>query len=163
MYINKNSKLIYILFGVVALIALLLGIALQHDREPHFHLETLDGQTFSAQNLKGKWVFINYWASWCTPCLKEIPELNEFAKNNQDNNILVFGVNAENASSAQVRRLVDKLSIQFPVLNANPAPYYNIGQVYELPVTYIISPKGILYSRLVGPQTQQSLAAEIKN
>ncbi len=107
----------------------------------------------------GRWVAINYWAEWCTPCLEEIPELNEFAAVNPDNSV-VIGVNYDGASGEELERLVNKFGIGFDVI-ADPADRLGYRRPVVLPTTIIIDPRGEVVDTLLGPQTLESLQAAI--
>jgi thiol-disulfide isomerase/thioredoxin len=109
--------------------------------------------------LLGRWVVINYWAEWCTPCIKEIPELNELAEQNPD--LAVVGVNFDDAEGEELARQITQLGIAFPILAEDPAARLGIPRPAVLPTTLILDPEGKLANTLVGPQTLESLAAAI--
>ncbi len=116
----------------------------------------IDGNSGSFNELRGKWLVINYWASWCKPCIKEIPEFNLFAEQNDDNAV-VFAVNYGGIANEQLRREVDKLGITFTALVHDPKALLGYPRPTVLPTTIIIDPQGQLHSTLVGPQDQHSL------
>ena len=106
--------------------------------------------------LRGRWVVINYWAEWCKPCIKEIPELNELAREYQD--LAVVGVNFDGAVGEELADQISQLGIAFPVLAEDPAARLGIPRPAVLPTTLILDPQGRLAQTLVGPQTLESLA-----
>jgi len=106
--------------------------------------------------LRGQWVVINYWASWCTPCIKEIPELN--ALDAQYPEVTVLGVNYDGASGAELEQQRQQLGIIFASLAADPAAQLGKPRPVVLPTTLILDPTGQLVATLVGPQTLDSLA-----
>lgn len=118
----------------------------------------LEGRTINFKEYNGKWIVINYWASWCGHCLKELPELNRFYNKHKDK-VLVFGVNYDQIPLEQLKPIVKKLSIQFPTLITDPAANLGIGHVDAIPVTYTISPEGNVSKPIVGEQTLQTLEA----
>jgi thiol-disulfide isomerase/thioredoxin len=77
------------------LLVLLCSIFMLSCTEKGSVLHDTKGNEIPLSTLKGKWVIINYWADWCESCTKEIPELNRFYQNNQDKNIVLYGVNNE--------------------------------------------------------------------
>lgn len=103
----------------------------------------------------GQWLLINYWAAWCSPCRKEIPELNQL---NQQNNVQVLGVNFDLPERIELNRQMKQLSIDFPVLQQDPREYYQFSRPRVLPFTVIISPEGKLVKTLLGPQTAESIS-----
>lgn len=107
-------------------------------------------------DFKGQWVVINYWAEWCKPCLEEIPELNELDRKFDD--ISVLGVNYDGATGEDLAQQMSNFSIEFPVLNYDPATVLGTPRPSVLPTTLILNPQGELTATLIGPQTVHSLA-----
>jgi thiol-disulfide isomerase/thioredoxin len=108
------------------------------------------------EDLRGQWVVINYWAPWCTPCIKEIPQLN--ALDAQYPNLTVVGVNYDGASGAELEQQRQKLGVAFASLAEDPAAQLGTPRPVVLPTTLILDPAGQLVATLVGPQTLESLA-----
>lgn len=106
-------------------------------------------------NLQGQWVYINYWARWCKPCIKEIPELSAFAK--QHPNVAVRGVNYDGIKGQALRDLEQELGIDYLSLEHDPAPMIGKKRPTVLPVTWLLNPEGKVVAELLGPQTQDSL------
>lgn len=117
-----------------------------------------DGGLQLAQ-LRGQWVLINYWATWCKPCIQEIPELNAVARQYTD--VTVLGVNFDGNSGEKLAEEVQKLGIEFPVLDEDPAAALGTSRPVVLPATLVIDPDGALRDTLVGPQTLDSLALAV--
>jgi thiol-disulfide isomerase/thioredoxin len=125
--------------------------------------QDLDGRTVNLAELRGKWVIVNYWASWCKPCFMEIPELNAFHLAYKDKDVVVLGVSFDRFDSVDaLRPIVKKMGIQFPVLTTDPASGLGIRQPSVLPATYVINPKGEVEAELLGLQTKRSLDAAIQ-
>ncbi len=103
---------------------------------------------------RGKWLAINYWALWCKPCVKEIPELNALNESHKD--IQVVGVNFDGVSDAELQTQIEQLAIDFPII-ADPAAYLETPRPQVLPATLIINPQGELIDTLVGAQTESDL------
>ncbi len=120
-------------------------------------LEGIDGTMTSISSLQGKWVFINYWASWCHPCLDEIGELNRFYEANKSGSVAVYAVNFDKLSSAEQRDLVKKFSIHYPSLQRNSLAQLHLGPISVVPVTFVLNPDGKLATVLYGGQTVASL------
>ena len=100
----------------------------------------------------GKWVIINYWATWCPYCLHEIPELNRLAKTIDPNRAVFFGVNYDKASDSEQQAFADANNIQYTLMHSNPfRSLIGDPELPALPTTYVISPKGsvsVLYGEL---------------
>jgi thiol-disulfide isomerase/thioredoxin len=115
------------------------------------------GSGFDLADYNGRWLVINYWAEWCKPCIKEIPELNALdAKYPQ---VAVVGVNFDGETGEVLRQQIDRLGIAFPVLGEEPSATLGVALPLVLPATFIFDPDGKLAHSLVGPQTLESLAA----
>lgn len=119
-------------------------------------LEDINGRKIPVSSLHGKWVFINYWASWCGPCVHEISEFNHFASKHADN-VEVFAVNFDSSSLPKQRRLVKDFSIQYPSLNPSSLKPLHLDDITVVPVTYVFDPNGNLNTTLYGGQTERSL------
>jgi len=115
-----------------------------------YELPDVDGQMQSLDQYQGKWVIVNYWATWCGTCMKELPDLVSMHENNKDKDIVVVGVNFETIGNEQLKSFVEKLSIPYPVLRSEPLPVTALGKVPALPTTYIIDPDGNVVAGEVG-------------
>jgi thiol-disulfide isomerase/thioredoxin len=107
----------------------------------------------------GQWLVINYWAKWCAPCIKEIPELNRLDQ--EHSHITVLGVNYDGVTGADLAQQTGALGVDFPTLALDPASHFNTARPRVLPTTLIITPEGELKATLVGPQTAESLLLAI--
>ena len=74
-------------------------------------LEGMNGDRIAFSSLKGHWVFINYWASWCDPCVHEIKELNQFYERYDASKVSLYGVNYEGLSMVEQKKLIKKYKI----------------------------------------------------
>jgi len=109
---------------------------------------------FEAGDYRGSWVVINYWAAWCKPCIKEIPELNAL---DREEGVAVLGVNFDGTQGAELASQMDSLGIGFPVLLEEPLAAVGAPRPNVLPTTFLLNPEGKLAKTLVGPQTRESL------
>ena len=116
---------------------------------------------FSA--LKGKWVFINYWASWCPSCLDEIPEFNRFYEHYKNDAIALFAVNFDGLSIAEQNSLIKRFNIRYPSLVHDPSNDLSLGDIRGIPVTFVFNPQGKLVHTLYGGQTAQTLAETMQD
>ncbi len=120
-------------------------------------LPDLKGKQVKVSDFKGRWVIVNYWATWCPPCAAEIPELNAFHKKHQANDAVVLGVNIEKEDLDYVKEFTADLKISYPILVADTPLTSPYGNVSALPTTFIISKDGKLFQKIVGSVTQQRL------
>ena len=118
-------------------------------------LEDINGRSFLLSELQGKWVFINYWASWCQPCLNEIPEFNRFYEENK--NVVLFAVNYDGVPPDAQKKLIQQFHIRYPSLSTDPARALQLGSISVVPMTFVFNPQGQLTYRLFGGQTMADL------
>jgi thiol-disulfide isomerase/thioredoxin len=117
----------------------------------------LSGETLKPSK-QDQWLLINYWATWCAPCIVEIPELNEL---DQEQDIRVIGVNFDQLAGEELQAAIQQLGIKFDVALEDPLTIWNYAPPQVLPATVMISPSGEVRNILVGPQTRESLRGEI--
>jgi thiol-disulfide isomerase/thioredoxin len=114
-----------------------------------------DSKDMFSENLKGQWVMINYWADWCPPCLKEMPELVSFASANKD--VQVFAFNFDQLDGEDLDYEINKFGVDIPSILTHPRDIWGIESPATLPATYFINPDGEIVQSLFRPQTQESL------
>lgn len=112
------------------------------------------GGTHSPLGSIEDWTFINYWAEWCKPCIKEVPELNAL---HREDGYQVLGVNFDGAQGEELSRQIQGLGIEFPTLAEDPATQLGTERPAVLPTTLVLAPGGKVHRVLVGPQTIESL------
>ena len=122
-------------------------------------LETLSGKKIPLASLAGHWVLINYWASWCQPCVEEIAVFNYLHKTNPK--FYIFAVNYDSMQLSKQKRLAKKFHIKYPSLKHSVAKTLHLGSVSVVPVTFVFDPQGKLYTTLYGGQTVESIMDEI--
>ena len=119
------------------------------------NIKVFDGSDTSLSKLNGNWIVINYWADWCAPCIKEIPELNEFAKENED--LFVYTFNFDHLEIEDLAPLAKKFKISVPSLVTHPRDIWGIQTPPAVPATFFINPNGELVLSLFRPQTKDKL------
>ena len=142
MYAMKNR--------IIQLFCLLIVISCQNN-----DIEIFNGSDTNLNKLNGNWIVINYWADWCAPCIKEIPELNEFAKENND--LLVFTFNFDQLDEDDLKPVAKKFNIEVPSIVTHPRDIWGIQTPPAVPATFFINPDGDLALSLFRPQTKDDL------
>lgn len=125
----------------------------------------LDGKTVKLADFKGKWVVVNYWATWCPPCRVEMPELGFFYEAHKDKDAIVLGVNYETSDVAKVKAFLDEQLIKFPIVrqkggaDGKNTPF---GPLKGLPTSYMVSPEGKVLAARTGMVDQKMLESFIQ-
>lgn len=121
---------------------------------------TLDGGTFDLADERGGWVVLNFWATWCVPCLKEIPDLDAFDAARDD--VRVVGLAYEDITPDDMRAFVREHPIGYAIAIVD---VYDPPKAFDpprgLPMTYLVGPDGIVARRFLGPVTSKELADAI--
>lgn len=112
--------------------------------------------------LAEQWLVINYWAVWCAPCRKEIPELNRLHSELHDQGVRVIGVNYDQLQGDELLADTQQLGILFTVLGTDPAARFKLPETHGLPATYIVNPQGQLMRQLRGEQSKQSIIQALR-
>jgi thiol-disulfide isomerase/thioredoxin len=127
---------------------------------PSLVIETLDHGTFDLASKAGKWVVVNFWATWCAPCLKELPDFSAF--NQQREDVEVIGLAFEEIEPAAMRVFLQARPVSYPIAIVDVyQPPMDWAVPRGLPMTYLIDPQGVVAKRFLGPVTSLELAAVI--
>ncbi|MGB8634312.1 MAG: TlpA disulfide reductase family protein [Rhodanobacteraceae bacterium] len=124
---------------------------------PQLAVSTLAGQPWRLSDQRGKWVVINFWATWCSPCIKEMPEISGFVS--QHEQVEAIGLAYEDSDKATVEAFLKKHPVAYPIALVDPfKPPADFDTPRGLPTTYIIAPDGSVSTKHVGPITAVDLA-----
>jgi thiol-disulfide isomerase/thioredoxin len=124
--------------------------------QPTLHVTTLDGKTFDLAAQRGKWVIVNYWATWCVPCIKEMPDISRFVAAHK--NVVAIGLAYEDSEPADIKAFLAKHPVVYPIAQVTlDQPPKDFDEPRGLPTTYLIGPDGKVAKHIVGPVTEASL------
>lgn len=129
---------------------------------PKLKVKTFDGQDFDLAAHRGKWVVVNFWATWCNPCLKEIPDLDAMDKSRED--VVVIGLAYEEIERADMEAFLKDHPMSYPIALIdvyNPPADFDTPR--GLPMTYLIAPDGKVAAMHLGPVTSEQLSSEIED
>ncbi len=144
-----------------ALLAAVLLLAAGGAVAREFVFKDMQGQAQRLSDYRGKWVLVNFWATWCPPCLEEVPALISLHEAHKDKDLVVIGV-ALDSTKESVRKFVAKHGITYPVVLGNYKLAEQVGEIDALPTSYLYDPKGKAVVAHTGIVTQASLEEYIR-
>lgn len=131
------------------------------DIPPDFELATLDGETLTLSELKGKKVVLNFWATWCPPCKAEMPHMQNYYRNSaEDDNVEIVAVNltdSENRGVKVVQEFIDSYGLTFKIPLDEKGIVGEEYQVFQIPTTYLLNTDGTISQIVKGPMDEATL------
>jgi len=152
--------MIRVLFGCLLAIAALTGppaeAAYETEQPVDFTLQQLGGGAVSLSDYRGEWVVVNYWATWCAPCRKEMPELS--ALHSERSDVTVLGLAYEDIDDSDFNSFLETAPVTYPILKVDvyqpPKPF---GAPRVLPTTIILDRTGRAVKDFIGPVTREAI------
>ena len=135
----------------------------EHMKMVHFNLPSAsDNAMVDSKQFAGKVLLVTFFATWCPPCIQEIPTLIKLQESYQAKGFSVLGLSVDEGGVVPVKRLIDKYGINYPVLMADNAVARGFGGVSGIPVTFLVNHKGELVKKYLGYVEHSVLNDEIK-
>ncbi|QSX79817.1 TlpA family protein disulfide reductase [Agrilutibacter solisilvae] len=127
---------------------------------PTLTLATLDGAAYDLAAHRGKWVVVNFWATWCKPCVKEMPDLS--ALDTMREHVEVLGLAYDDSDPDAIRGFLAQHPVSYPIalVDMNDPPH-DFATPRGLPTTYLIAPDGRMVKKFMGPITAKEIEAAI--
>ncbi len=126
-------------------------------------LTDINGNKVNLKSYLGKWVVVNYWATWCPPCIVEMPELQSFHDEHVNKDAMVIGINTELIGKQQLRSFLEDYFITYPIVRSKPTQQSELGLIPGLPTTFLVTPEGEVVARQVGPVTRDMIEQFMQN
>lgn len=127
---------------------------------PQLQVQTVDGKVYDLASHRGQWVVINFWATWCSPCLQEMPELS--ALHAMRANIEVIGLAYEDIELAEMQAFLKEHPVAYPIAIIDTyEPPKDFATPRGLPMTYLIAPDGKVAKQFLGPVNAQDIEQAI--
>lgn len=140
---------------------LLAVLALPTQAKPlEFTLTDLEGETIRAEDYRGQWLLVNFWATWCPPCREELPDLGNMHEQRED--FAVLGINQERLNRAKLTKFIDEYMIPYPVIPRSVQTAQIFGRVRGLPTSILVNPQGEAVKVFQGPVTEELLDRAIR-
>jgi thiol-disulfide isomerase/thioredoxin len=117
---------------------------------PQFVLSDLTGMMVNLRDLRGKVILLNFWASWCGPCKREIPSLERLYQKRYDKGFEIMAVNAEKSSASQIASFAEKYRMSFPILLNPQGDVADKYWVRAIPSSFLLDKKGMIRWKIRG-------------
>ncbi len=152
--------LIFFAFSLILFANITSGVlAAQEDPPvdaPDFTMTDLEGNVLSLSDMKGEVIFLNFWATWCIPCKKEIPFFNEAYKTHKDNGLNIIGISIDRSEKI-IKKFVKKQEMVYPIVKGSQKFLNDYGIARVVPVTVIIDKKGKLRHKVIGELEKEEI------
>ncbi|MXY07162.1 MAG: TlpA family protein disulfide reductase, partial [Rhodothermaceae bacterium] len=127
---------------------------------PDFTLKTLEGDSLQLSALNGRTVLLNFWATWCTPCLQEMPLLAQLHRKWEARGVTVLGISLDQGDTEIITHYTQRLAIPYPILLGSEAVAIAY-RVIALPATYVIDADGMITNHITGLVNIEELEATL--
>jgi len=170
--IRPHRAVLPLLFGLLVVVGVFTfgpTVASSHETElspegpaPGWSFPRSDGSFLHHTDLAGEVVVLNFWATWCPPCRKEIPEFVELSREFADDGVTFVGVSLDEKGWEAVRPFVRKEGIPYPIVLGTASEVQAFGGIRAIPVTLLIDREGTIADRMVGYTSREELEAKIE-
>jgi len=144
-----GAGLIYGAFEAVSAFSMARRYAADRPQAPEFSAPAIDGSTIALRALRGKIVVLDFWASWCEPCIQLVPDLKKLHERYEGTEVVVLGINFD-ASDSDLRKALEQYDIRWPQIRDVETGKPSVSDLYEvpeIPMTVIIDADGRVFKR----------------
>jgi len=121
------------------------------DRAPHFSIVSEKGRVVTPENFGGKLLVLNFWATWCPPCVEEMPSLNEFSRQLAASGVVVLAVSVDR-DEAKYKRFIERFGLEFELARDSEAAISASYGTTKYPETYVINSRGEVLEKFIGEE-----------
>ncbi len=129
---------------------------------PSWQLQDVDGKAVQSSQFAGKVVLVDFWATWCPPCRKGIPDLIALQKEHGDKGLAVVGISLDRDGPAGVKEFMKKMGVTYPIVMGDEKVVEAFGGIDGIPTAFLIDRKGNLVMKHVGLASKEDLEKAIK-
>lgn len=134
----------------------------QKIKAPDFTLKTLDGKTLQLSKMKGKYVLVNFWATWCGPCRAEIPDFMEVYDAYNKKGFEIVGIALDQEGWEVVKPYMEKMKINYPIVLGDGPLTVAYGGVEAIPTTFLVDKEGYIIGKRIGLLQKSILENSLK-
>lgn len=128
---------------------------------PNFAVTDMNGKELTLENMRGKGVFLNFWGTWCEPCEKEMPYMNELYDTYKKKGVEIVALNADETEIA-VKNFAGQYGLNFPIAIDKGQEILNTYGVSPLPTSFLIDKDGNVIKKITGTQTKEQIEEHLK-
>ncbi len=159
---NQNQTKIFIILSVLLLTMILVGSVHAATKMPSFNLpDATNGKSVASGEFAGKTLLVTFFATWCPPCMQEIPTLIQLQNELGAKGFSVLALSVDQGGASVVKRLIDKRSINYPVLMADAGVARSFGGVVGIPTSFLIDKEGNVVKKYPGYVPHAILESDI--
>jgi len=127
---------------------------------PAFELPGLEGEQLTLEDYKGKFVLLNFWATWCPPCLEEMPSMETIHQLYKDKDFTVVAISSDEGGKTDIDPFIEKLGVTFPILMDADKAVSSVYGAINLPLSFILNPEGMVIAGSEGARDWSSEEAK---
>ena len=159
--IKLPSKFFQTFILVISMLYLTAAVAADDSEKVDFTLPDIHGNMHSLSDFEGRWVVVNFWATWCAPCIQEIPHFRNIAKVTDPVQPVVIGIDFEEVEKEVLQAFMNELQMDYLVLIVGEAPLIPFEPLKGLPTTFLVSPNREIVANWIGAVTEQKVMDEL--
>ncbi len=156
----RLRTLLPVLFFIAVLAPLSSGFA--QTKAPNFSLTTADNNVIEMNKLAGKVVVVNFWATWCRPCIMEMPGFSEVYEKYRSSGLEIIGVSLDHGGWSRVKPFLARNQIPYPIVIGDDNLYFAYGGESAIPTTVFVDKKGNITERHIGAMTKEQFESKVR-